>query len=360
MARPRICLNMIVKDEAPVIGRCLDALRLFVDHWLIVDTGSSDGTQDLVRRHLAGLPGALHERPWRNFAHNRNEALALARDATGPGDYVFFIDADETLALPPGQVRPALDAEAYDLRCDYEGTSYRRCALVAMRLPWRWEGVVHESIVCDQPVQRVPLEGPRIVVVREGARSRDPDTFRKDAALLEAALLEDPTHARNMFYLAQSWRDAGEPERALQAYRRRAAMGGWDEEVWYALYQAAALSEQLQAPPAEIAFAYQAAYSARPSRAEPLVQLARFHRLRGEHALALLYARHAAAMPRPDDLLFVDDTAYAWQALDELSVAAWYAGARAEGEQALARLLAVENLPAEVRARAEGNARFYR
>lgn len=362
MPGPRICLNMIVKNEAPVIGRCLDAVRPFVDHWLIVDTGSTDGTQHLVRRHLAGLPGELHERPWRHFAHNRNEALALARAALGPGghDYLFFIDADETLTLPPGFARPALDADAYDLSCDYDGTSYRRCALVAARLPWRWEGVVHEVIVCEPPARRVTLDGPRIVVAREGTRSRDPDTFHKDAALLEEALRAEPDNARNVFYLAQSWRDADELQRAQQAYLRRATMGGWDEEVWYALYQVAVLAERLEAPPAEVSFAYLRAYAARPSRAEPLVQLARWHRLRGEHALALLYARQAAATPRPDDLLFVDEAAYRWQALDELSVSAWYAGARADGAQALERLLAVQTLPADVRARAEANQRFYR
>jgi glycosyltransferase involved in cell wall biosynthesis len=84
MPSARICLNMIVKDEAPVIGRCLDAALPFIDHWVIVDTGSTDGTQDLVRRHLASVPGTLAERPWRNFAHNRNEALALAREALVP------------------------------------------------------------------------------------------------------------------------------------------------------------------------------------------------------------------------------------------------------------------------------------
>ena len=40
-----ICLNMIVKNEAPVIGRCLASVLPFVDRWVIVDTGSTDGTQ---------------------------------------------------------------------------------------------------------------------------------------------------------------------------------------------------------------------------------------------------------------------------------------------------------------------------
>src|SRR5258708_9713159 len=91
-----ICLNMIVKNEAPVIRRCLDSVRPLIDHWVIVDTGSTDGTRDIIRDCLRDVPGELHERPWKNFAHNRNEALALAR---GHGDYVFLIDADEVLGI---------------------------------------------------------------------------------------------------------------------------------------------------------------------------------------------------------------------------------------------------------------------
>jgi len=68
-----ICLNMIVKNEARVIRRCLDTVRPFIDRWVIVDTGSTDGTQALIREVLQGVPGELHERRWKDFAHNRNE-----------------------------------------------------------------------------------------------------------------------------------------------------------------------------------------------------------------------------------------------------------------------------------------------
>jgi glycosyltransferase involved in cell wall biosynthesis len=73
-----ICLNMIVKNEAPVIGRCLASVRPLIDQWVIVDTGSTDGTQALIREALADLPGVLIERPWVDFAHNRNEARTEA------------------------------------------------------------------------------------------------------------------------------------------------------------------------------------------------------------------------------------------------------------------------------------------
>jgi glycosyltransferase involved in cell wall biosynthesis len=350
---------MIVKDEAPVIGRCLDALRAFVDQWVIVDTGSSDGTQALVRRHLEGLPGSLHERPWRHFEHNRNEALDLALCELRPVDYLFFIDADETLVLASDWRRPQLSADGYRLQCHYSGLVYARTALVAARLPWRWRGVVHEALDSGGPSRIEALTGPRVQVSHDGARSRDPQTYGKDAALLEDALRADPANSRNVYYLAQSLRDAGELARSREIYRQRAGMGGWEEEAWHAQYQAALLTERLGDPPADVAYAYQQAYARRPGRAEPLLHLARWHRVRGEHVLALLFARQALTLPRPSDILFVEDPAYRWQALDEVSVSAWYAGAKAEGRAAAERLLAIEDLPPEVRGRALQNTKFY-
>jgi glycosyltransferase involved in cell wall biosynthesis len=90
---PAICLNIIVRSEAHIIHELLDSVAPHIRSWVIADTGSNDGTQDLIRNHTArlGIPGELYERPWRNFGHNRIEALDLAH---GQGDYRWVIDAD--------------------------------------------------------------------------------------------------------------------------------------------------------------------------------------------------------------------------------------------------------------------------
>ncbi len=195
-----VCLNMIVKNEAPVIRRCLASGRPLID-WLrtIVDTGSTDGTQDIIRDFLRDLPGELHERPWQDFAHNRSDALALAR---GHGDYVFVIDADEVLEIPASFALPTLTADSYDMRIGYNGQSYSRKQLVRNALPWRYEGVMHEYITCDAARTEEFLAGPQTVPHRDGARARDPGTYLRDAQLLEEALRADPENPRQVFYLA--------------------------------------------------------------------------------------------------------------------------------------------------------------
>jgi hypothetical protein len=214
----RICLNMIVKNEAPVIERCLASVRPWIDHWVIVDTGSTDGTQERIRALMDGVPGQLHERPWRDFGFNRNQALELAR---GQADHLLFIDADETLVVPDGFAWPALTADGYQLQCRMDGWNYFRNAIVATRLPWRWQGVLHEFLTSDAPHAWANLPGPEIQVSHDGARARSPDTYLRDIEVLERALAQEPGNTRYCFYLAQKacWR----PTRCAPRARSRCA-----------------------------------------------------------------------------------------------------------------------------------------
>ena len=61
----------------------------------------------------------------------------------------------------------------------------------------------------------------------------------------------------------------------------------------------------------------------------------------------------------PRSGLFVDDACYAWRALDELAIAAWYVGARDEGRHAAQRLLSECRFPNTERARMEANLATY-
>ena len=300
---------MIVKNERAVIERCLDSVLPLIDTWVIVDTGSSDGTQALINAKLGHLPGQLHERPWVNFGHNRSEAVALAQsESTAKADYVLFFDADDVLLRAADFALPELDADAYHLWLEENGTRYTRMLLVSTRLAWHWVGVVHEYPAALPAAATIAtLAGLTVASGRGGARSHDPDRFRRDAALLEAALKTNPDDSRSMFYLAQSYRDAGQPHEALAAYARRAKMVGWEEERWCAMWQHARLAEQLKLPWPETTDLYLSAYQARPQRVEPLVDLARAERERGQFARAFVYAMTARASRSPLEITPVAD-----------------------------------------------------
>lgn len=356
MLDKRISLSMIVKNEAPVIKRCLESVRPWIDQWVIVDTGSTDGTQQLVQEAMAGIPGTLYERPWVDFAHNRNEALAFARQKA---DYVLFIDADEQLHLPDGFRWPHLDADGYLFKCILNTTQYSRNSLISTRRNWAWEGVIHEYLTCPEPHEWQLLPGPEIHVSRDGARARDPSTYLKDIEVLKKALTKQPGHPRYTFYIAQSYRDAGLLSESLTQYEKRVGLQGWAEETWYAAFQVAVLTEKLHRSSIDVQQAYLRAYAMRSGRAEPLYELSRYLRLQGETVLAHLYALRASRIKKTEDLLFVDSSVYEWRALDELASAAWYAGALDDGRMACEQLLAEGKFPETERARIESNSKFY-
>lgn len=321
---PTVCLNMIVKDEAPVIERCLRNVMPLVDAWCIVDTGSTDGTQDLIRATMAGVPGDLYERPWKNFGHNRTEAIRLA---AGRADWIFIIDADETLDRRDGFDWSELSGDAAMIEKRRGTRRYRVMNLVRDGLDWEWQGAVHEVLVPPEGGHVHTVRGACIVSPREGARARDPMTYRRDALMLEEALLDDPDNPRNVFYLAQSYRDAGEHALALRHYRRRAEMGGWHEEVFCALYESARMLALTGAPSGEFVEAFLEAYEHTPRRAEPLYEIGMHYAHAKCWARAGLFLERAAMLDMPDDLiLFVDESVHTWRAAMEAAVAAYWTG----------------------------------
>lgn len=353
--RPKVCLNMIVKDESEVIERSLASVKPLIDYWVIVDTGSTDGTQKIIKKFMKGIPGKLYERPWVNFEHNRNEALELAK---GKGDYVLFIDADEEMILEEGFSLPPLSKDLYYITTQYGGTNYVRSQLVNNHLNWKWVGVLHEVLVCNDLKTFETLKGIYNYVRHEGCRSKQSNRFLKDAAILEEALKKEPENTRYMFYLAQSLRDAGELERSLQAYEKRIEKGGWDEEVFWSKYQVALLKDRLERPSNEVIKAYQDAYSFRPTRAEPLCRLARHLRLKGDYLLGYLAASHGLSIQKPDDVLFVEDWIYRYELLIEQTVCAYWIGKYQECLVGCDALLKRKGIPESTRELIESNKKW--
>ena len=350
----RICVSMIVKDEAAVIERCLRSVRPHVHAWAIADTGSSDGTQEIIRRCMVDLPGELIERPWVDFATNRNETLELARKY---GDYALIIDADEVLEADVGFSWGTLGDPGYLLEFVYGPTRYRRTALPRLDAGWRWEGVLHETLVRPQHTDLRALPGLRIRVHSDGSRSRQPpaEKYARDADVLRRALYAEPGNTRYAFYLAQSLRDAGLLRDAMDAYAKRAAMGGWPEEVYYSRLQAAQLGERTGGAYADVVVAYLDAIDHSPLRAEALCEFARYLRQNQRYALARQFAQAASRLPLPADVLILDSTVYEWRARDELAVACHFLGDRAESARLWRELLADRRLPEGERERVQRN-----
>ncbi|HEV3322910.1 MAG TPA: glycosyltransferase [Solirubrobacteraceae bacterium] len=356
--RPSICLCMIVKDEVDVLERCFDSCRELIDHWVICDTGSTDGTQDLIRRALAEIPGELHEHRWVDFGHNRSE---LMRVAYSRADYLLLLDADMTVTQYEAPL--VLTADSYMLRQGDELNEYRNKRLVRGDLHWRYVGSTHEYIDCPDVEESVEhLDSIVIAHHADGHSWRH--KFERDLRLLSEDLRRDPNNSRAVFYLAQTYRDIGAEsddraklELALEHYRRRAELGGWAEEAYVARYQVGVLSARLDDWPGALD-AFLSAWEQRPARLEAVHDLAVGLRERGLYRAAHQFTRLAAdlrPLPVPDDILFVAPWIYEWGMLFEYSITAYWCGEWSASILACKRLLAIDSLPEPHRRQTRAN-----
>jgi len=362
-AMPTVVLAMIVKDEAHVIERCLASVRPLIDAWCIVDTGSTDGTQDVIRRVMADLPGELFERPWQDFGTNRTEALELARPL---GDYSLMIDADVVCVLDrtfdPVAFRQSLTADYYRIMFK-DVLEYQRPLINTNRLPFRYRGVLHEYLdVPEGSSDGGIVSGLHYRSHHDGASWSNPAKYAKDADTFARALMEgrDPElRGRYTFYMAQSLRDAGATEAAALVYRDRAEMPGWEQETYVAWLWHARLSRSIGAPLAEVLDALMRAQEVVPTRAEAWCQAATYAREDERIQSAFVFARRALDMDRPAEALFLEPDVYEWKALYEYSIAAYYAGDHVGGLRACHRLLYADRLPPAEREATERNMAFY-
>ena len=341
---------MIVRDEARVIERCLRSVEGLIDSWVICDTGSRDGTQQLVERLLAGVPGQLYENRWTNFGHNRTE---LMRVAVGRADYLLLLDADMTVTFNPAGLT-GLTADCYLLR--HAGSvEYWITRLVRGDRTWRYVGSTHEHVATDgrDAVQKLDA----IVIHHHADGGSRAAKFDRDLRLLSEDLRADPADARAAFYLAQTYRDMGRRDEAIELYQRRAEMGGWDQEIFYSMFQAAVLRADNGDWPAAMA-ALNAAWEFRPTRLEPVYELASRLRVRGEYRAAHHFACRGVDQPQPDDVLYVWPWVYRWGLLFEYSITAYWVGQHQQALAACRRLLSLDDLPAEYRAHVLKNMDF--
>lgn len=324
MSASKMALCMIVKNEAVIIERCLASVAPHIDCYVILDTGSTDDTVGLIRQFFLrrGIPGCVHHGSFRNFETTRNEALHLAEQSADLAfDYLLLLDADMEFFAEPGWRDDLRGASVYTIKQTTPGMSYWNTRLIRRHAGARYVGVTHEYV--SAPGDTAALTAAVFVDHADGS-SRG-EKYRRDIALLEQGLIDEPHNARYLFYLAQSYYETHQYDKAIEFYTKRAEIADFAEEAWYGRLQIARCYKSAGDDPKFIEAAWQA-YNCRPHRAEPLYDLICFFRLLSQQHAALVLLSTALRIPYPDnDVLFIEDNIYRFGLFEEMSICGFYA-----------------------------------
>ena len=333
-----ICLNMIVKDEAPIIEDCLRNVcdKLPIKYWAISDTGSTDGTQDIIKNFFEkeGIPGELHEDEWKNFAHNRSVALTYAR---GKCDYTMFFDADDRIV---GEITLPENADLDTYYFELKGgeITWDRIFLVRSDWFWQWVGVVHEVIAREKPGMNYTSGyikgGYNVIPGHFGNRSQVPNDVKygKDAAILEQAYYELEKEEEDVwnllpryaFYCGQSFRNTRNWEKTIYWYKKRTELGGWREEVMMSYVELGKAYMKNGQEGMAIA-AWTQGYDYDQSRAECLYKIAEHYYDKDKKLTAHVFAKAAKNIKYPErDKLFVQHHVYNHKIDYILTITTWY------------------------------------
>ena len=311
----RIILLLMIKNESRIIRRSILSALPVVDAVCVSDTGSTDDTVQILEAFYPTLsvPSKTYQHPWTNFGQNRTlsfqDAQAFCQQlGWNPArTYALAIDADMELQVGSAFNKQGdLGLKGYSLVQKAGTLHYANTRLLRLDEPWTCIGATHEY--WNGPMEGI-LPDSKIWIDDKNDGGCKADKYTRDRTLLEKEMEEQPTNVRTVFYLAQTYKCLGLPDLSMEAYKRRIAMGGWFEEVWYSHYMIA--QQYLQTGrPEEAELWVLKGQKAASYRSEALYLLVKHFRIVGQQWKAMHYYRAAKAIPKPQVALFLESEVY--------------------------------------------------
>ena len=367
----KLSLNFICKDESPVIENMLESAKDIVDLIVVNDTGSTDGTQQIIKNfgEKYGIPTYVFERPFDDFENSRNHAMQKLRDVVAElnwnPDQVhgFWFDCDETLVIDSKFNKSQFTKDLYMINTYIGQMKYTRNTFFKVSKPFRWYGPVHEFIVCDDQNITSGLAENIHVDVKMTGNSWLGDIAEKYAShayKLEAYINKNRQDPRWIFYTAQSWHDAASIKdnkeeneerlrRSLKYYRERVSRtDGYAEEIYYAQYRIGTIMRIIEEPWHLTHMELLKAYQIDPLRGESIKVIIDHYLQMGDWNMAYLYSKFAKTTfhgknPYPTRLLFVDEATYVWKFAEAHAAAAFYTGRMDEAKQTYQEIVNLTN-----------------
>lgn len=300
-------LTMIVKNAGSEFGGILESYIPFIDRWTILDTGSTDGTQDVIKQVLgAAKRGRLYEEPFVDFGTSRNRCLELAGHST-----VFIIMLDDTYTIK-GDLRGFLQtvrsdqySDSFTLFIESRDISYGSNRIIKSYTNLRYNFKIHEVFEDRGNVSViVPKEDVTLVDnMTEYMNVRTAERKQLDYQLLQDGINHDPEEPRYLYYMARTYSMEGNDQEAYAYNLRRVfhSKPGYIHEKVDACFEAARVAQyKLGKSWLECEFLYRKTIELDPRRPEPHYFIGVHYYLVAEYQEAFVHFRRAFDLGYPE------------------------------------------------------------
>ena len=327
---PKICLNMIVKNESKIICRALNAVLSVIDTYCICDTGSTDNTIEIIETFFKhhNIPGKVVQEPFKNFEYNRNYAMDCC---AGMADYLLLIDADMCPLIHKFNKQDLWLYHACSILQGSENFYYQNIRIVKNINTIRYIGFTHEYIHLPSESNVLLIHKEDFFILDYGDGGCKQDKYTRDIELLTETLITNPTHERSLFYLANTYRDTGNFEQAIIYYQKRCQVGGWIEEVWSSTYHIGNCYSII-GKEADALFYWLQAYNHIPERVESLYKIIQYYRRKQQYQTSFLFCLKAMDILNlkmdNSKRLFCENEVYSHLIYEEYTILGYYCNIR--------------------------------
>jgi len=312
-----ISVCMLVKNEEAVIKECIEAAERVADEIVVVDTGSFDGTLDLIKEADAkGIVKIFHD-DRTGFEKGQICDYAAARNGTfekATMKYLIWLDAGDRLTEPEKLREQVLKEEADVIQMQTvfgEDTYYRE--RVVPRGLCMWKDRVHETIDIGELSCKAFPECQVLHVVtqkvgREGSLERNIRLLKR---MIDESDDHNPRYGRWCYYLARELDHSGKREESVPYYEDAIRTCRFFEEKMHSLTNLARIRLDKRDCMGALMLAYDALKVADGWR-EPYYIAGDAYFWLGDYKKAILWYTHCANTPRPQTVLWVWEDLYTW------------------------------------------------
>ena len=321
-----LCLNMIVKNESRIITRLFDSIISIIDCYCICDTGSTDDTINIIQDYFEkkNIFGKIIQEPFINFSYNRNLSL---KSCEGMSDYIIVLDADMEVKLNNFNKENLFNHDHFHIFQGNNNFYYKNIRILknTLNCNYNYVGATHEYISHDDKCSSMTIDKNLFFIHDIGDGGSKYNKFQRDIKLLTDAIQIEPNNCRNYFYLANSYYDVQNYNEAINYYKKRIELKGWDQEVWYSYYKIGLAYMNLNNFSSAL-FYWLEGYDYLPDRIENIYEIIKYYRINSKHKLAYHFYKLAESKLtlKKNDWLFLHNDIYSHKLYFEYTIIAYY------------------------------------